>query len=95
MTMKQEDLHDKHNKYPEYKNFHLAHNYDTNLKIWKFAGYKCVKCGRILTQTNIVPRHEQNCKDINKVRIYKDLNEIDPSATILTDDGKVWAPYRF
>lgn len=94
MMKRIQELHKKHNKYPEYKNFYLAYNYSPKTDDWEFAGYKCVKCGRVLSQTGVVPRHEKNCKEINKTRTYKTV-EIDPSATVLDTKGNVWKPLDF
>ena len=93
--MKQiKDYHKEYNKYPEYKNFNVAYNYDSKNKNWKFAGYKCVKCGRVLKQKNIVPRHQLNCRDINTPKVYN-THEIDPKAKVLNLQGNTWKPLDF
>jgi phage FluMu protein Com len=92
--MKQiEDLHKKHNKFPEYKNFYLSYSYDQKSSLWEFKGYRCVKCDKVLKRNhNGVPTHQQKCKEINKTREYKTV-EIDPTATVLDNRGRVWKPY--
>lgn len=93
--MKQEDLHTKYNKFPEYRNFYLSYAYNSNISLWEFRGYRCTKCDKILTRNvNGVPNHQKNCKEINKTRSYKTV-EIDPTATVLDTNGKVWKPYGF
>lgn len=94
--MKQiQDLHKKHNKYPEYKNFYLTYHYDTKTDTWEFKGYRCVKCNRILHRNqNGVPKHQENCREINKTKVYKTV-EIDPTAKVLDVNGKLWKPLDF
>ena len=88
------DYHKEYNKFPEYKNFNVAYNYNSFNKCWNFAGYKCVKCGKVLTQRNAVPRHNQNCKEINTPRVYN-THEIDPKAKVMTINRNVWEPLDF
>lgn len=89
------DLHTIHNKYPEYKNFYLTYNYNSKTSEWEFKGYRCIKCDRVLHRNqNGVPKHNENCKEINRVKKYKTV-EIDKDATVLDVEGKVWEPLDF
>lgn len=88
------DYHKEYNKYPEYKNFNVAYNFDRKSKTWEFVGYKCVKCHKVLKQKNVVPRHQENCKDINTPRVYN-THEIDPKAKVLNMKRDNWEPLDF
>lgn len=84
---------DKATPHPEliekYKTFHLAHQYDTVSKSWKFKGYTCSQCHRTVQNPNIVPKHFENC-------VYKGptvyLQEPEPWQ-ILDKKGDVWQPF--
>ena len=86
------ELHNKHNQYPEYKDFYLSYSYDRKSDDWVFLGYRCTKCGRLFKKDKTVPNHFKNCPEINAVRKYK-TTDIDPTATVLTETGEVWKPF--
>lgn len=93
--MKQiEELHKKHNIFPEYKDFHLAYSQDLKTKQWEFVGYRCMKCMKLFKRDTTVPNHFKNCKEINTVRKYK-VVEIDPTAKVKDKTGKLWQPLDF
>lgn len=73
-----------------YTTFHLAHQYDRKSKIWVFKGYTCSKCGRLVQNPNIVPKHSMNCKG-GKPQVY--MQEPDPEQ-ILNVWGEPWVPYE-
>lgn len=89
------DLHNKYNKFPEYKNFYLNYQFNSTDKEWEFRGYRCVKCDRLLHRNvNGVPSHQKSCKEINKTRVYKTV-EIDPTAKVVDVRGQIWKPIDF
>jgi len=73
----------------KYKEFHLAHQYNPIIKRWDFKGYSCAKCGRIVQNPNIVPKHSMNCKKPGPT-IY--LQEPEPEQ-IINVRGEPWTPY--
>ena len=82
-------LHEEHYKYPEYPEFYITYGYDKKNKEFKFIGYHCTKCRKVLKQKNIVPRHHQNCKSINFVPKY-DFAEITEDTNVLDQNRKAW-----
>jgi len=73
-----------------YTTFHLAHQYDSKFKVWRFKGYTCTKCGRTVQNPNIVPKHSTNCK-AGPPTVY--MQEPDPEQ-IRDKFGNVWQPYE-
>lgn len=75
----------------EYKQFSLVHQYDTNIKIWRFRGYSCSKCNKVLQNPNILPRHHSQCRvgDPNPDKV-----ESEP-LRILNVNGELWKPIDF
>lgn len=89
-----EELHKLYNVYPQYKEIYLSYNYNNTLNDWEFKGYHCTKCGRIVQNQRLVPRHYENCKAIHHVAVYK-TEEIDPSAKVVNKKGELWKPLDF
>ena len=85
-------LHEEHNLFPDNTNFHLVHNFDKKLKIWKFMGYRCMKCGVTFKRPNTIPNHLDSCRYYLAKR--KDVSEQD-GVNIVTVDGKPWKPLDF
>lgn len=91
--MKQiQELHQKYNKYPEYKDFHLSYSFDRKTKSWQFMGYRCMKCMKIFVRDSTVPGHYNNCKEINKVLKFPKDPEITKDIKVLTVERKIWKP---
>jgi hypothetical protein len=74
----------------KYTHFRLAHQYDPVIKVWRFKGYTCSKCGRTVQNPNIVPKHNQNCK-AGKPQIY--CQDPDPEQ-IVNVRGEPWTPFE-
>lgn len=85
------DLHEKHNKFPDQKDIHLVYQLELPTKVWKFMGYRCVKCGHMFKREGTIPNHQQTCKVIKK-----QLQELsDYNVTILDTSGNIWKPKDF
>lgn len=87
-----ENLHKKHNKYPEYTDFHLSYTYNTKNREWVFNGYRCTKCGKTFKREHTVPHHYEVCKEINKVYKYNKEDGISEHAKIVDVYGNIWKP---
>jgi hypothetical protein len=64
------DLHELNNKYPQLKNMHLSHQYDTKTESWKFVGYKCSICSTTFKREGFIERHVEACKP--KLKLNRD-----------------------
>lgn len=82
------DLHEINNKFPELKDIHLSHQYDTKTKDWKFVGYKCSKCGRTFKRIGFVDKHEDSCKP--PVKLNRDTEN---NLNIRTLSNDKWKPF--
>jgi hypothetical protein len=87
------ELHEENNKFPELKVFYNSYAYDNKKKEYKFLGYHCTKCNRIIKNARIVERHFENCKYINDPKVY-DSNKIDEETIVLTKEGKPWRSFK-
>jgi transposase-like protein len=84
-------LHEEHNLYPQYRQFHLVHNYDRKSKNWQFMGYRCMKCGVTFKRANTVPNHPDSCRET----MVSKRNIEDVKLNIVTVNGKKWEPIDF
>lgn len=82
------DLHELNNKYPQLKNMHLSHTYDSKKQEWKFVGYNCSVCGRTFKREGFIERHEDSCKPERK------LNRVNEEySNVKTVKGEPWKPF--
>lgn len=84
-----QELHTENNKYPDHPLFYITYAYDKKNKEFKFIGYHCTKCGKVLKQKNSVPRHQQNCRLINTNPKHRH-DDITEDTKILNKNGDVW-----
>lgn len=52
-------------------NMYLNHQYQPNIRTWKFIGYRCSDCGQPLRQVGNIIKHNDLCR----VRIRKQTKE--------------------
>jgi uncharacterized protein YjaG (DUF416 family) len=84
-------LHVKHRILKEQqKQFHLNHRYDRKIKSWRFVGYRCIFCSRMMRNTEMVDRHSNNCPQLKNYK--RRMEKPRETPTIVTIDRKVWEP---
>lgn len=82
------DLHEINNKYPELRDLHLSHQYDTKTKEWKFSGYRCSRCGRSFKRQGFIDRHDEACKP--PVKLNREREDYREVRTVTNDK---WKPF--
>jgi hypothetical protein len=91
MTKIIKKLHDKHYILKEKQTqFHLNHQYDRKIKSWKFVGYRCIFCNRMMRNTDMVDRHSNNCPSLKNFR--RRMSNLKEEPTIVTNDRQIWSP---
>ena len=87
-------LHQENNVYPDNKKYHLVYQHDKKLSEWKFMGYRCVNCHRIIKRVDSVPKHSITCTQHTSSNKYVRGKQVPISQLeIKTVDGKKWEPY--
>jgi len=85
-------LHEKHKLDKQHnKRFHLYHQYDRKLKTWKFVGYKCTVCDRIVRADKTVDHHASRCIK-RRLVVLADRYEDNENVIVMTKDRTVWSP---
>jgi len=86
-----QELHNKHKLDKRYyKRFHLNHTYDRKLKTWRFVGYKCTICDRIVRADKNVDHHARRCTK-RKLVVLADRYEENDEVIVMTKDRTVWS----
>jgi hypothetical protein len=85
-------LHEKHKLEKRFHSkFHLNHQYDRKLKAWKFVGYRCINCQRMVRADKSVDYHSSRCKK-RKLVVLADRYHMDENVIVLGKDRTVWTP---
>lgn len=84
-------LHEKHRVEKRFrKQFHLNHQYDRKLKTWRFVGYKCIYCDRMVRADKTLEQHSRRCHRRGLTVIADRLDRAE--VIVLKKDRTVWSP---
>ena len=88
---KANDLHDKHNLFPEKRNYHLSHSYDRKTQTWQFMGWRCMKCGVVFKHESTIHKHEFSCRH----NLKRDMKDPTSELRIINVNRQPWKPLDF